>query len=188
MQDCITSGGLLGVYPLNTSVDRGPACFNILNNWEINVLYHFPDPVKSSGFFSKVANGWFMSSIVSIQSGQPFSPITANNRSNSGVLQGGQGDRPDINTAARLAAYPCTSQPGQTPAGNNPCAYTPVLYNPKTVITGDPNNWVNGAMFSLPPNCTGPGPTNCSTTLGQLGTAPCNSLPAQAKGIGTFHW
>ena len=43
VQDCITSGGLLGVYPLNTSVDKGPACFNIRNNWEINVLYHFPE-------------------------------------------------------------------------------------------------------------------------------------------------
>ncbi len=169
VQDCITSGGLLGVYPLNTSVDKGPACFNILNNWEINVLYHFPDPVKNNGFFSKVANGWFISSIVSIQSGQPFSPLIATNRSNSGVLQGGQGDRPNINTAALLAAYPCTSQPGQPPAGNNPCAYTPVVYNPKTVLTGDPNNWVNGAMFSLPPNCTGPGPTNCSSTAWAVG-------------------
>jgi hypothetical protein len=181
VQDCITSGGLLGVYPLNTSVDRGPACFNILNNWEINVLYHFPDPVKSNGFLSKVANGWFMSSIVSIQSGQPFSPLIATNRSNSGVLQGGQGDRPNINTAALLAAYPCTSQPGQPPAGNNPCAYTPVVYNPKTVITGDPNNWVNGAMFSMPPNCTGPGLTNCSNTIGQLGTALRNSLVGPAE-------
>jgi len=176
VQDCQTSGGLLGTYPLNTSVDRGPACFNILNNWEINVLYHIPNPVKGNGFFSKVTNGWFMSSIISIQSGQPFSPLIGTNRSNSGVLQGGQGDRPDINTAALLAAYPCTSQPGAPPSGNNPCAYTPVLYNPKTVITGDPNNWYNGAMFSLPPDCTGPGLTNCSDTVGQLGTALRNSL------------
>jgi Carboxypeptidase regulatory-like domain/TonB dependent receptor/TonB-dependent Receptor Plug Domain len=184
VQDCITSGGLLGTYPLNTSVDRGPACFDILNNWEISVLYHFPDPIKGNGFLSKVMNGWFMSSIVSIQSGQPFSPLISSNRSNSGVLQGGQGDRPDINTAALLAAYPCTSQPGQPPAGNNPCAYTPVVYNPKTVITGDPNNWVNGAMFSMPPNCTGAALTNCSSTVGQLGTVLRNSL----VGPGERNW
>jgi hypothetical protein len=176
IQDCQTSGGLLGTYPLNTSVDKGPACFDILNNWEINVLYHLPQFVKSNGFLSKATNGWFMSSIVSIQSGQPFSPLIGTNRSNSGVLQGGQGDRPNINTAALLAAYPCTSQPGQPPAGNNPCAYTPVVYNPKTVITGDPNNWYNSAMFSLPPDCTGPGLTNCSSSIGQLGTALRNSL------------
>jgi hypothetical protein len=176
VQDCISSGGLLGVYPLNPIVDKGPACFNILNNWEINLLYHFPDVMKGNGFLSKAANGWFISSIVSIQSGQPFTPLIGANRSESGVLQSGQGDRPDINTAALLAAYPCTSQPGQTPAGINPCAYTPVVYNPKTVITGDPNNWFNAAMFSLPPTCTGPGLTGCSPTLGQLGTAGRNSL------------
>ena len=42
VQDCQTSGGLLGVYPLNTSVDKGPACFNILNNWEINAAVSLP--------------------------------------------------------------------------------------------------------------------------------------------------
>jgi len=185
VQDCITSGGLLGTYPLNTSVDKGPACFDIRNNWEINVLYHIPQFVKSNGFLSKVANGWFMSSIVSIQSGQPFSPLIATNRSNSGVLQGGQGDRPTINTPALIAKYfnpsVCTSMPGQPAAGSNPCVYTPIPYDPNKVITGDPNNWVNGAMFSLPPDCTGPGLTNCSDTVGQLGTVLRNSLVGPAE-------
>ncbi len=185
VQDCVTSGGLLGTYPLNTSVDRGPACFNILNNWEINVLYHIPAFVKSNGFLSKATNGWFMSSIVSIQSGQPFSPTIGVNRSNSGVLQGGQGDRPDINTPALIAKYwnpaMCTSQPGQPAAGSNPCPYVPIPYDPSKVITGDPNNWINTAMFSLPPACTGPGLTNCSDTVGQLGTAPRNSLTGPAE-------
>jgi outer membrane receptor protein involved in Fe transport len=182
VQDCITSGGLLGVYPLNTSVDKGPACFDILNNWEINALYHFPDPIKGDGFLSKVTNGWFVSSIISIQSGQPFSPLMGTNRSNSGVLQGGQGDRPNINTPALLAAYPCTSTPGHPATGpdTNPCAYVPIPYDPSKVITGDPNNWINGAMFSLPPNCTGPGLTNCSSTIGQLGTVLRNSLVGPA--------
>ena len=106
IQDCITSGGLLGVYPLNPSVDRGPACFNILNNWEINVLYHFPNLVKDNGFLSKVTNGWFMSSIVSIQSGQPFSPIIAVTIARiPASLQARQGDRVNINTPALLAKY-----------------------------------------------------------------------------------
>jgi hypothetical protein len=187
VQDCITSGGLLGTYPLNTSVDRGPACFDIRNNWEINVLYHIPQFVKSNGFLSKAANGWFMSSIVSIQSGQPFSPLIAVNRSNSGVLQGGQGDRPNINTPALISQYLplCTSTPGH-PAANpaadtNPCAYIPIPYDPSKVITGDPNNWINGAMFSLPPACTGTALTNCSSTVGQLGTAPRNGLVGPAE-------
>jgi outer membrane receptor protein involved in Fe transport len=198
VQDCITSGGLLGVYPLNTSVDRGPACFDILNNWEISVLYHFPDPFKNKGFLSKVTDGWFVSSIVSIQSGQPYSPLLGTNRSNSGVLQGGQGDRPNINTPALIAKYfqrttnggldgLCTWMPGDpgSPSGISPCVYTPIPYNPNTVITGDPNNWMQGAMFSLPPStlsavqptCVNDPVNPCTpNSIGQLGTALRNSL------------
>jgi carboxypeptidase family protein/TonB-dependent receptor-like protein len=176
IQDCQVSGGLLGVYPLNPQIDKGPACFNITNNWEINMLYHFPNLMKGNRFAAKMLNGWFMSSIVSIQSGQPFSAFLDANRSNSGVAQAQQGERVNINTPALLAAYPCTSQPGQPAAGNNPCAYTPIVYDPKTVLTGDPNKWFNPAMFSMAPNCTGPGLTNCSDTVGQLGTAARNIL------------
>jgi hypothetical protein len=176
IQDCQASGGLLSVYPLNPSVDKGPSCFNIRNNWEVNMLYHFPNMMRGNAVLAKVLDGWFLSSIVSIQSGQPFSPITGNNRSNSGVAQGQQGDRVNINTPALLSKYPCTSQPGQPAAGSNPCAYQPIVYNPDTVITGDPNQWFNPAMFSIAPNCTGPGLTNCSTSVGQLGTAARNIL------------
>ena len=204
VQDCQTSGGLLGVYPLNTSVDKGPACFNIPNNLEINLLYHFPDFVKSNGFLSKAVNGWFMSSIISIQSGQPFTPVLGTNRSNSGVLQGGQGDRPNINTPALIAKYfkrstnsgadgLCTWMPGDdpnllsgAPYNVSPCVYTPIPYNPNTVITGNPNNWFNGAMFSLPPTTIAPNSEQppcffaanpCApNTIGQLGTAGRNSL------------
>jgi hypothetical protein len=181
IQDCGASGGLLGVYPLNPAVDKGPSCFNIPNNWEVNLLYHFPNMMKDNGILAKALNGWFVTSIVSIQSGQPFSPITANNRSNSGVAQAQQGDRVNINTAALLKAYPCTSQPGQPAAGINPCAYQPIVYNPNTVLTGNPSQWFNPAMFSISPECTGPGLTNCSNTIGQLGTAARNILTGPAE-------
>ena len=178
IQDCIVSGGLLGVFPLNPQVDKGPACFNIPNNWEFNVLYHLPNRMAGNSFAAKALNGWFMSSIVSVQSGQPFSLITANNRSNSGVAQAQQGDRVNINTPALLAAYPCTSTPTQPATGpdTNPCAYTPIVYDPKTVVTGNPNQWFNPAMFSIAPNCTGPGLTNCSSNVGQLGTSGRNII------------
>jgi len=180
IQDCIVSGGLLGVYPLNPSVDKGPACFNIRNNWEINVLYHLPNLTAGNAFVSKMVNGWFMSSIVSIQSGQPFTPLVSNNRSNSGVAQAQQGDWVNANTPALIAKYfnstICTSMPGQPAAGSNPCVYTPIPYDPNTVITGDPNHWFNPNMFSMAPNCAGPGLTNCSSSLGQLGTAGRNIL------------
>ncbi len=179
IQDCVVSGGLLGVYPLNPQVDRGPACFNIPNNWEFNALYHFPNRMAGNGFAAKMLNGWFMSSIISIQSGQPFTPIQDANRSNSGVAQAQQGEWVNINTPALLAAYPCTSHGiplGDPGAGGNPCMYNPIPYDPKTVITGNPKQWFNPAMFSISPNCTGPGLTNCSDTIGQLGTGGRNIL------------
>jgi hypothetical protein len=143
---------------------------------------------------SKLTNGWFMSSIISIQSGEPFSPITSNNRSNSGVAQAQQGDRVNINTPALISEYfkrsansgadgLCTWMPGDdpnllqtAPANVAPCLYTPIPYDANKVILGKPGQWFNPAMFSIAPQCTGPGLTGCSSTLGQLGTAGRNIL------------
>jgi len=173
VRDCHAAAGLQGVYPLDQQVDNGPACFNIPNNWEFSVVYHFPT-IAGSGFLPKAANGWWVGTIASAQSGVPFSVITADNRSNSGVLQG-QNDRVNINTPALLAAYPCTSQPGQPVAGNNPCPfYTPIPYNPSTVITGNIHQWYNPAMFSLAPDFPTAFPGNCANapcTIGQLGNS-----------------
>jgi carboxypeptidase family protein/TonB-dependent receptor-like protein len=168
IQDCTVSGGLLGVYPLDPqSVDTGPSCFDIPNNLEFNMLYHFPNLMKGNRFAAKMLNGWFMSSIVSIEDGAPFSLITGNNRSNSGVLQAGQGDRVNTNTAALIAANPCNAA--------NPCKYTPVPYDPNTLITGTVNQWFNPNMFSMPPVL--PSPTGGGNTVGQLGTENRNIIP-----------
>jgi hypothetical protein len=206
VRDCSVSGGLLGIYPLDPqSVDTGPACFNITNNWEISVTYRLPDVMKGNAFLSKIANGWELSSIVSIESGEPFSLITGSNRSNSGVLQGGQGDRVNINTPALIAKYfrrttnngadgLCTWMPGDNPAllqnapyNVSPCLYTPIPYDPNTVITGTVEHWYNQAMFSLPPvSLSDPsvqGTPNCVSqpagfcTIGQLGTSGRDILP-----------
>ena len=172
--DCSVSGSIAGTYPLNPrAVDWGPACFNIPNNFEFTMLYHFPSP-KGSGFVSKALGGWFVGNIITIQGGLPFSPIVGNNRSQSGVLQG-QLDRANINTPALLAAYPCTSQPGQPPAGNNPCAYTPVAYNPNTVITGNVDQWFNPNMFSISPQFPAPSAAEQAACGGTL-AAPCDFI------------
>jgi hypothetical protein len=183
--DCSVSGALAGTYPLAPrAVDWGPSCFNIPNNFELTMLYHFPSP-KGRGFVSKALGGWFVGTVITIQGGLPFSPIVGQNRSESGNLQNQQ-DRANINTPALLAAYPCTSQPGQSPAGNNPCAYTPVPYNPNTVITGNIDQWYNPNMFSISPQFPAPSAAEqaaCKGTLaapcdfiGQLGTAGRNIL------------
>ena len=144
--DCFTSFGLQGTYPLDQHIDRGPACFDSTNNLEASVVYHFPTIGTGNGFVSKAANGWWISSIVSKQSGYPVTPLVFVNRSNSGVLQG-QSDEVVPNTPALIAKYfnssVCTSMPGQPAAGTNPCVYTPIPFNKNTVVTGNINQWFN---------------------------------------------
>jgi hypothetical protein len=176
VRDCSASAGLQGTYPLDQRIDFGPSCFNVTDYWAFSLTYHLPTISHGSAFVQKAANGWWLGSIAIIQTGFPFSVVTANNRSNSGVLQG-QNDYADINTPAMLAANPCG------PA--NPCAYTPVPYNPNTVITGNINQWYNPAMFSLPPQTASPAAEQaaCGGTvanpcnfIGQLGNSGRNIL------------
>jgi hypothetical protein len=171
VRDCSAGGGIQGTYPLDQHVDMGPSCFNVTDYLAIPLTYHLPTISHGNAFVTKAANGWWLGSIVIVQTGFPFSLVTSQNRSQSGVLQG-QNDYVDINTPAMLAAYPCTSLPNQPVFGTNPCPkYVPIPYDPNTVITGNINQWYNPAMFSIAPNCTGPGLTGCSKNVGQLGDA-----------------
>ena len=183
--DCFTSFGLQGVDPRHPSVDKGPACFDSTHNWQFNMLYHFPTVNTSNGLLSKAANGWWIGSIASKQSGYAVSPLVFVNRSNSGVLQG-QSDRVDINTPALIAKYfnptVCTSMPGQPAAGANPCVYTPIPFNKNTVNTGNLNQFFNPDMFSMAPEL--PSPEGGSNFVGQLGTAGRNML----RGPGFGNW
>lgn len=183
--DCQSSIGLQGVDPRHPSVDRGPACFDSRHNWQFNMLYHFPTIMSGHGFASKAANGWWVSSIVSVQSGYPYSVIVGANRSLSGVLQG-QSDRVDINTPALIAKYfnpsVCTSQPGQPAAGANPCTYTPIPFNAKSVTLGTVNEWFNPNMFSMAPEFVSP--EGGGNFVGELGNSGRNIV----YGPGLRNW
>jgi Carboxypeptidase regulatory-like domain len=154
--------------PLDRRSDRGPACSDTPHKWNANLIYHIPK-FQTNSFVSTIANGWYLSDIVTIQSGVPFTPLASTNRSNSGVyIQNGYDDHLSINTAASIAANPCTSQPGQPAAGSNPCAYQPIPFNKKTYAAAhNPLQWYNPAMFSLAP-------------VGQLGTAGRDMLRSPA--------
>jgi len=166
VRDCSASAGLQGTYPLDQHVDWGPSCFNVADNLALSLTYHLPTISGGNAFVKKAANGWWLGSIVTIQTGFPFSPITTNNRSNSGVLQG-QNDYANINTPALLAAYPCG------PA--NPCKkYTPIPYDPNTVITGNINQWYNPAMFSIAPQTASPAAEQAA--CGGTAANPCNFI------------
>jgi hypothetical protein len=182
--DC-GSGGATGFDPLNPQNDKGPSCADVRNNWRFNLLYHAPNLIKSEGFAGKLLNGWWMGNIISAQGGYPFTPTLTSNRSESGVFNGltGQGDRPDIVTAA-------TAGPGiGVKNGVSTNAFdTFVPYDPKTVILGTPTNWYNPLMFDLPPVQACPGDptpiTSTSLTCGTLGNMSRGFL----RGPNLFDW
>lgn len=167
--------------PLHTSADRKPSCFDLRNDFHFSAIYHIPSVRVSNSFVSTAASGWWLSSILGVQGGYPFTPRLSFNRSESGNVNG-QHDIANLNTAASIAAYPCTSQPGQPPSGANPCLYTPIPYNAATVSTGNINQWFNPAMFSMSPAFVSP--EGGGNFVGQLGNAGRDSL----RGPGFSDW
>jgi hypothetical protein len=155
--DCFgAQGSGQPVYPSingrpDLSGDKAPSCFDATHNLRINFTYHFPN-LKSNGFLSKITNGWWTSNIISLQSGYPFNINTAGLISNSGVFNFDQGEKPNLVTSKNI----------NTAKLMDPNA---TLYNPATVVIGDPSNWINSDMFTLAGAnadeagglCTGPG-------------------------------
>jgi len=145
--------------PLN--FDKGNSVTNATQNLRFNTLYHFPS-WKSDGIASKFVNGWWMGNIVSIQSGYAITPAAFGDPSLDD-LAGANGingayERPSYVTSANLAAALLV----------NPNA---VVYNPATVVTGNPNQWFNVNMFTNPP-------------LGTLGTVSRGVI----NGPGLVNW
>ncbi len=162
--DCAGAPGMdTGVSSNTRAYDYGPSCFDLRHNFRMSLLYHFPH-LKSNGVRSKLVDGWWGGNIVSLQTGLPFTPILANNRSNSGNL-GTMADRVDINTQAIAQGTVLTNAEG----GTYTAATNFVPYNPHTVITGNPNQWFNPNMFHMQPMV--PCPNNATLTCGTLGDA-----------------
>jgi hypothetical protein len=160
--DCAGAPGMdTGVSSNTRANDYGPSCFDVRHNFRMSLLYHFPK-LRSNGLQSKLLNGWWTGNIVSIQSGLPFTPLVANNRSNSGNL-GTMADRVDINTQSVAEGTVLTNAEG----GAYVAATNFIPYNPDTVITGNPNQWFNPRMFHLQPMV--PCPNNPALTCGSLG-------------------
>jgi len=155
--------------PLN--YDKGNAVTNSYQNLRFNTLYHFP-AWKSDSFVSKFTNGWWMGNIVSIQSGYTISPAAAgdpslNDLAGNNGINGGY-ERPIYVTTSNLSYIQsgplgtgCTA--GAVLPNGYICNPNAVVYNPATVITGNPNQWFNVNMFNNP-------------TFGTLGAVSRGSL------------
>ena len=184
VRDCSVGAGIQGTDTLHPRlVDWGPACFNVPNNWELSMVYHFPTIANGNSFLKGAANGWWIASIASLQSGEPIDVVLGGNRSNQ--IDQSQQDRANINTAAIISAFPCT---GAT------CKYTPVPFNAGSatnVQISYPSGggiakvqyFTNPAMFSLSPETMSPASEQsasnafCPCTIGQLGNSPRDFLP-----------
>jgi hypothetical protein len=171
--ECSTAGGANGTYPENMEeFDKGPACFDLKENFRGSILYHLPTVNASSSIVRGMANGWWTGSIITWQTGMYFTPTTNAYRSLSDHLVGFGGSAETDRASLGIA----TVAPGQTgpndhgsgtstnttASGSNP-GVTFIPYNPATVITGNPNQWFNPLMFT-----TG--------DVGYLGTAGRNIL------------
>jgi hypothetical protein len=142
--DCDSPGIAVGLDPI-LKHDRAPACDDVRNVLHFNLLYHFPNIKSENRFLAKIANGWWLGNIVSVQGGYPFSVLESNNRSNSGFLAGDQGDYPDRGTTTTTVSLPSPGNPSQN------VSVTFVPFNKNKVITGNPNEWFNVDMFQLQP-------------------------------------
>src|SRR3989338_8883205 len=117
----IADGDGTGVDPAQPQLEKGPALFDVTHNWRFNVLYRLPGP-PGSGLAAKVLGGWWLGSIVSIQSGYPFTPRVNANRANNTYGN----DRPNLSSGAA------------TVGSNNF-----VAFDADKVIVGNPNRWFN---------------------------------------------
>jgi Carboxypeptidase regulatory-like domain/TonB dependent receptor len=120
--------------PNSLSADYGPMEYNIPQNFRFNTIYHLPK-TSSSGALAQVLNGWWVAGILSAQSGLPFNPTLATNRSRSGINHGSGGtDRPNIlpgrdnsnitrGQTAGCLGVPAGEQLGTTSLYFDPCAY-----------------------------------------------------------------
>ena len=131
---------------------KGRTLYDARHIYRFNGLYHIPD-LKSSNMLGKLTNGWWMGTLVALQSGSPFTPTIGGNRSTYGAAVGASStstDRPDLVIAA-------------TPGTGTATGLTFVPFDPNKVITGNPKQWFNPLMFMSPRN-------------GYFGTAPRNFL------------
>jgi hypothetical protein len=106
--------------------NKGLSDFHAEHNWIMNVVWELPRRQAFGGLASAVLNGWQLSGIVRMRSGNPLTPMLQTNRSRSQWSPSlGPGTGPDRPSYA----------PGRGP-GN--------------AVTGNPDQWFDPTAFVLP--------------------------------------
>jgi len=132
------------------SYDRGRSVFDATHNLRFSTLYALPTR-QSAGFVSKLANGWSVQNIVSVQTGFAISLAAPGDVSLNALTSLNAGyERPDQVTSGNIGdVTTCVGASGLTPLRRQ-CNPSAVIYDPATVMTGDPNHWYNKNMFTTP--------------------------------------
>ncbi|HVB34951.1 MAG TPA: carboxypeptidase regulatory-like domain-containing protein [Patescibacteria group bacterium] len=143
--DCSNGGTTDGKDPIFGQYDYGPSCFDLTQNFNLDLMYHFPN-IQSHNFAAKILHGWWIGNIITVHTGFPFSPLLAINRScmdgcGAGFPVGGA--RPSVGTGAGTLTV--------TGSNNTTTTYNFIPYNKNSVTIGKPTQWFNPLMFMLPP-------------------------------------
>jgi hypothetical protein len=127
-------------YPTDPSVDYGPAATDVRHLVAINGTYDLPfgrgQALGSnlSGLPNRAVSGWTLGTIVTLQSGFPFSPQLGYNPTGSGDTRNPV--RPDINPNFQGNLYPRTQQQFFNPAAFLAPAYGTVGNLGRDTLTG----------------------------------------------------
>jgi hypothetical protein len=107
--------------------NRGLSDFHAEHNWVTNFVYELPFAQSMRGVAGAILDGWRVSGIVNLRSGNPLTVFVQNNRSRS------------------------LWQPSLGPGiGRDRPSYA-AGYGPENAVTGDATQWFNPAAFVLQP-------------------------------------
>jgi hypothetical protein len=102
-----------------------------------------PSPISSDKIASKFVNGWWISGILTLQSGLPFTPALSANRSLSGSGGGPAAlDRPDLVAGRSISSIMSGGSSGCGAGSAAIAAGTPL---------GTPDRYFDPCAFTIPP-------------------------------------
>ena len=88
-------------YAFDPMDNKGLSDFDIRHNFAFNATWEIPAGTLT-GVAHAIAGGWQVSSIVSMRSGIPFTPVLGSDRARAAPRSGGAGQRPDLVSGCSL--------------------------------------------------------------------------------------
>jgi hypothetical protein len=125
-----TNGTTVAFPEFDPDYNKGPADWDTRHNWVLNVIWDVPFARGKSGLAGALLDGWQLSGISTVRSGQPLTVFVQSNWSRSqwspSIAPNTGLDRPDL-------------APGRTP---------------ESAVLGDPDQWFDPTAFVLQPQGT----------------------------------